>query len=69
MSPADLATARREADRTCRVHYSGPLNSMLFSSCCGLAVLDSQRSCPGCAREVQPQDPRERHRIALGRSR
>lgn len=65
---ADPADARRRAE-PCRVHYSGPFNSMLFSSCCGLAVLDRESKCPGCGREVQPNDPRERHRVALGRLR
>jgi len=52
---------------TTTVSYCCPTNSTLFCNYCGCAVCDNQKNCPGCKREVTPEDARSRHSIALRR--
>jgi len=38
------------------VRLSGPTNSQLFTTCCGLAICEDQERCPGCNVSVWPFD-------------
>lgn len=44
----------------------GGTNSTMFTSCCRVAITDSQKRCPDCGSKVigwHAEDPQERHRI------
>ncbi len=34
------------------VKLSGPTNSTLFTTCCGVAICDDQSTCPRCKQDV-----------------
>ena len=42
------------------VRFSGPTNSTMFTTCCGVAVCDDQANCPDCGEEVIPRSSRGR---------
>jgi hypothetical protein len=39
-------------------------NSTLFTSCCGIAILDYQYNCPKCGKSIDAK-PKERWDIAM----
>lgn len=46
------------------VQFSGPNNSTLFTTCCGVAICDDERRCPVCQQEV-PGDRQSRWEEAM----
>ena len=51
------------------VRLSGPNNSTMFTTCCGLAICDDQANCPGCKKEIWPRSGRDRWEAAYGPTR
>jgi hypothetical protein len=48
------------------VFLACPTNSTLFTTCCEVAILDSQANCPGCGQKVYPDGRTERWQSAFG---
>ena len=52
------------------VQLSGPTNSTMFTTCCGVAICDDQAACPRCGEDIYPffegMSNAEREKLALG---
>lgn len=57
------------------VRLSGPTNSTMFTTCCGVAILEHQAQCPKCREDVWPTEAtshathRARWEVAYGPTR
>jgi transcription initiation factor IIE alpha subunit len=48
------------------VYLCSPTNSTMFTTCCRVAILNSQANCPRCNSEITPRDARGRWEKAFG---
>lgn len=47
------------------VYHSSSTNSTHFTTCCEVAVVDTQNNCPHCGQIVVPEGDRARFRVAM----
>ena len=48
------------------VYLCSPTNSTMFTSCCDVAITDSEAHCPRCRSEIEPRSARDRWEVAYG---
>ena len=51
------------------VFLCSPTNSTMFTTCCEVAILDSEKDCPRCKEEIEQQGHGERWRYAYGKQK
>jgi len=51
------------------VYLCSPTNSTMFTTCCSVAILDTQEECPRCHLTITPQGRNARWEWAYGQSR
>lgn len=53
-------------ERMSTVYHPSPTNSTFFTTCCRVAITDSEANCPRCKEEVTPRSHRGRWEVAHG---
>jgi hypothetical protein len=47
------------------VYFDSPANSTFFTTCCQVAITDSQANCPSCKKEITPRSHEGRWNTAF----